>query len=53
MNELELYRHALKEANDWLLASEGIDLCYHIDDEKDKLIVRQLLDNIYMEAKQP
>ena len=51
MNELELLRHALKQANDWLLAGEGIDLCYHIDDNKDKVIVRQLLDNIYSEPK--
>lgn len=52
MNELELYRHALREANDWLRAGEGIDLCYHIDDVKTKAIVRQLLDNIYNETKQ-
>jgi hypothetical protein len=52
MSEIELYRHALKEANDWLLAGEGVDLCYYIDDTKDKKIVRQLLDNIYLEPKQ-
>jgi hypothetical protein len=49
VNELELYRHALKEANDWLISGEGVDLCYYIDDAKTKAIVRQLLDNIYNE----
>jgi hypothetical protein len=52
MNELELYRYALKEANDWLIAGEGVDLCYYIDDVKTKVIVRQLLDNIYNEPNQ-
>jgi hypothetical protein len=52
MNELELYKYALKEANEWLEAGEGVDLCYHIDDAKTKAIVRQLLDNIYNEPKQ-
>ena len=52
VNEIELYRRALREANDWLLAGEGVDLCYYIDDTKDKQIVRQLLDNIYSEPKQ-
>lgn len=46
MDELELYRFALKEANDWLLIGEGVDLCYYIDDEKTKAIVRQLLVDI-------
>ena len=46
MDESELYRFALKEANDWLLIGEGVDLCYHIDDEKTKAIVRQLLVDI-------
>ena len=49
--QLELYRHALRESNDWLSAGEGVDLCYYIDDEPDKKIVRQLLDNIYNEPK--
>jgi hypothetical protein len=52
MNELEQYKYALKEANEWLEAGEGVDLCYHIDDAKTKATVRQLLDNIYNDTKQ-
>ena len=52
MSELEIYKYALKETNDWLISGEGVDLCYHIDDAKTKAIVRQLLDNIYNEPKQ-
>ena len=52
LTEVEMYRYIIKEANDWLVAGEGIDLCYHMDSEpRDKQLVRQILDNIYMEAK--
>ena len=47
MSEIELYRQALKDSNDWLLAMEGVDLCYYIEDKTARIIVRQLLDNIY------
>jgi len=47
MSEIELYRQALKDSNDWLLAMEGVDLCYYIEDKTARTIVRQLLDNIY------
>jgi hypothetical protein len=50
--EIKTCRDSLKEANDWLISGEGVDLCYHIDDVKTKAIVRQLLDNIYNEPKQ-
>tara|TARA_R110000751_G_C13470891_1_gene446617 strand:+ start:397 stop:558 length:162 start_codon:yes stop_codon:yes gene_type:complete len=51
MSEIELYRQALKDSNDWLLAMEGVDLCYYIEDKTARAIVRQLLDNIYNEPK--
>ena len=51
MSEIELYRQALKDSNDWLLAMEGVDLCYYIEDKTAKAIVRQLLDNIYNYSK--
>ena len=51
--QIETYRYALAESNEWLIASEGIDLCYHMDSEpKDKQLVRELLDNIISEPKQ-
>ena len=50
--QIKTYRYAIKESNDWLIASEGIDLCYHMDSEpKDKQLVRELLDNINNEFK--
>ena len=42
-----LYRQALKESNDWLIANEGVDLCYHIDDATTKALVKRLIDDIY------
>jgi hypothetical protein len=51
VNELELYKYALKHANESVSESEGVDLCHYIDNVKTKAIVRQLLDNIYNEPK--
>ncbi len=31
--QIVTYRYALTESNEWLIASEGIDLCYHMDSE--------------------
>ena len=51
--QIVTYRYALTESNEWLIASEGIDLCYHMDSEpKDRQLVRELLDNINSEPKQ-
>jgi hypothetical protein len=52
VNELELYKYALKHANESVSESEGVDLCHYIDNVKTKAIVRQLLDNIYNDTKQ-
>jgi hypothetical protein len=52
MSKMELYKYALKAVNDAVSESEGVDLCYYIDDVKTKFMVRQLLDNIYNEPEQ-
>lgn len=43
-NDVELYRYVIKESNEWLIAGEGISLCYHMDSEpNDKQLVNYIL----------